>query len=542
MKKIFLFLSVMVVAVFFCLSSCRKPNPEDEPVIPETGEYPMLGPDAGIMSGITVSMEPIPIAAPQISNGFTVSGLAEEIALGVGRGMLSYAGSRLASYIMSLVEPSSGPEKEMMETLQNISKQVDAIQGQLTGISNQLVEILDELTDISEDVKVIRDMMAAKIYTDYRKDLIAISNLNMEYYEQVEDAAYDTARLTQILEAWAKESVNGSSARLAAKNLADLLVDGSMSSADPCKIYDMIVFNTLPWESQGYDLRDEFRAADALILLRGLQLSYMYYLYTNNESMATSIANTTNKLAKYYETHPVVRSNDMAICQIRGAHVKLSKKISDISYFKLNAPAYLTGKQMVAAHAYGENISVPTEQQVNVFSQQILSIKELQAIMSCYMSTSKKDKSLLAVLKEDASVTCTMENVKYMFMPIQNFNAVCTDIMSWLTPCTIVQYTGMVDVQQAMLRKILDLSTGLFVDKLLEPQSVNVLEAPFESMETADKYDIRTEHVDHNTYELGSYRKWKLPNDNMSFTFTNKVSYILEGPSKLVWLKVESRY
>lgn len=526
MKKILFSCFALVLLGCFCFSGCQKDDLDGSQAF-ESGDYPMLGPSANLMAGFTVPMDPITIDQPTGSNSFTVAGIATYIANNVSSGLLSYAGGKLGEYLYSIVDPSEVSNKELKEILTSISLKVDTIQAQLSTITNQLNEVCEQLRDIDATVVEIRNVLTAQVYLNYRRDLIAINNLNKEYFEEVEGAVYDTVRLRETLDRWATETVNGNPSRLAAKNLADLLYDGSMTSADPCKVYDMIAYNTIPWESQGYDLRDEFRAADALIILRGLQLSYMYYLLHDNHSMAQEVANTASNLAKYYDYHSVVRHNDVAICQIRGAHLKLNKKIKDISSFSLKSSDYINGRQMMAAHAYGADINVPSETQIVNYANQLFSQKEIDAICTFYQSIGESNKSFLSVLCDDAGLELPEINRSSdIYMMTQDFNATCYDQSVYFDVYTFVDYS-VLSMKSKVIVTLGDfMSTGPVYSK-----PVSVIERGYGELDTKDRYNGWTENHWGHKYQCGYYKRWKLP-DGPAFTFPK---------GNLVWVKVEQR-
>ncbi len=150
------------------------------------------------------------------------------------------------------------------------------------------------------------------------------------------EAAYEVA------DAWAKREFRGTTAALAIRDLMVYITYFRTNSKTAPEMYDDMVFQTTPWEHQGYQKREQLRLADVAVVTSGYILARAHYehqmeiakktennyLFNSSTYRLRELNETYENFARLYENHAgFKRHDDKLICQIKGANIVFNKKL-----------------------------------------------------------------------------------------------------------------------------------------------------------------------------------------------------------------------
>lgn len=217
----------------------------------------------------------------------------------------------------------------------------------------EMEKISTQIETINEDLKKFMDMYENTTYENYLNirsiDYVsALNNYSFPYIVRLRNCnPDDTDQIRKILQDWHDKGVGGTTADTYMLNFIDFLTKTTSQGNHMYDIYDIYAFNTTPWESMGYDFREELRNADLAVIGTNTVLSILYTKYTNDyddKSRAEILNNLTAKVEvfnKYFNEHKVERHDDLAICQIPGAHFVMNRTLIERDYF--NKPWFPNG-------------------------------------------------------------------------------------------------------------------------------------------------------------------------------------------------------
>lgn len=273
---------------------------------------------------------------------------------------------------------------------------------------------MDDLYDLTTQVNGKLDELIQRIkmdnYREYMNQRLTkvteLYNYSVDYVNelQVTDPT-DTARIALLAQNWGtKGSIGGNAPEAQVKNFIDWLikVDVEEDHATLYDAYDAYVFNSVPWESMGYDVREALRAGDMSVIAINAELAILYiqtspiFSQSTKDKALQQISDHINAYKAYADAHPVVRHSD-AICQIPNAHVVMPAALYVRDYANQTWFAKRTHYSSSAATDIVYGSSSMTKSQ---FISALLTTKEADAIVNYY--TSKGETNLFRALERDA--------------------------------------------------------------------------------------------------------------------------------------------
>lgn len=324
MKKIYyiLLIAVLMLPVFAgCGDDVLTPeNPQEiieepTPVNPYdlAAALQSHGPEAGFKAAQTV--RPVGSTLAETS-GISWSSLGTSILTGCASGLGSFLVNRTLAYACDAL---FGEESQELVLLHDV---IDKL--------NDVEERLDNLTSIAESIyEKLDETELNAIFSSFKgidAQLASLSSVNDFYYDRLAKAGSEQ-EIKEIVGEWGTTTINGnpaySSVLTLSKSILDFTYSYNGAYVNFCSVYDMIVFDNVAWECLGYDYRDMFRAYAAANIARGLYLTFAYYSLFEAESSLNQVAKTADRMAKYFESCPVIRDPEHVVCQIKGAHFRL---------------------------------------------------------------------------------------------------------------------------------------------------------------------------------------------------------------------------
>ena len=198
---------------------------------------------------------------------------------------------------------------------------------------NQLVQQVEELNNKMKELMTMFENRAyeeaiTKRYTDYVSPLQIYTR---ETFEELKNCDQPNDSIVRgILSKWANNVTKGDKPLYLTEQFINYLVNVTSLNLNMYKVYDTYVYNTVPWEHQGYEFREAMRANDMAVIGQNMTLAAMYNSLRDDISEATRQSNAKdmtdfmNKFKTFYEENPVERHEDKRICQIDGMHIVLS--------------------------------------------------------------------------------------------------------------------------------------------------------------------------------------------------------------------------
>jgi len=151
--------------------------------------------------------------------------------------------------------------------------------------------------------------------------LASLASIQLEAEENNLDPASPEvkSKVANALSNWQRRVVDGSNTDIKASLFIDNTAIGyGMQKQDWYNIVDAYCENVFPWEHMAYTLREDFRTRDMITCLQCAFLIDMYNtviggnVFYSHESL--------NAIIQKYKDNPVVRDEQHAICQIKGAN------------------------------------------------------------------------------------------------------------------------------------------------------------------------------------------------------------------------------
>lgn len=333
---------------------------------------------------------------PYSDDGLSWVGMGTSLLTGCASGVGSFAMNKLLTYAFSDLMQS-----DEVKLLNKVMTQLDKMNSKL-----------DTLTSIAEGIystmgeSELNNIVAAFNQVDLH--LENFKKVNNFFYERLNNALAANAsesEMIDIVREWGKTSVNGTDAYIATQNLASEILRFSYKYKgipyNYCMVFDMIAFDSFPWECLGYDYREMYRAAAAAELTRCLYLSAAYYnSYSASASIESDIKPCAQMLADFFDKSKVVRHNDVAICQINGAHFSMDKDalVQRNGFTLKGMVGYMNSDQTITAE--GEVYALPSKEEISAYLSSQLKDKEVQAIIGYYKAVHPYDYTFMDCLAE----------------------------------------------------------------------------------------------------------------------------------------------
>ncbi len=253
-----------------------------------------------------------------VSSEIAISDLLEMVATKVA----TAAGGKIGGMIWELIsDGGKASQDHSAEILEGLS----GLQEQMKGI-NSMIQQLEEKCD---------QMEATAIYRKRMEDYLYLNVVNLRAYTDFYGylSKGDSVKAFSALEDWAEKSdlgINGPTSTYVYMNM--LAQKDNSQGMNMAQIYDYWVFQTTPWEHQGYQKREQLRAADLGVAMTGYLLAQAYYSRVDKPSSQTmiDIMNESFRIMKdYYDKYgKVEHHDDKIVCQIKDAHIVFDKSVT----------------------------------------------------------------------------------------------------------------------------------------------------------------------------------------------------------------------
>lgn len=331
MKKIF---CLSLVAILGALSlSCSKSDAGDKGKDPiskyEFPPYSKIVTPGCTKESYAKNLLDIKLKVKLEGAGGTSSPWAD-IGMSIATSAGKTIGTKSAEALMSYIFGSSQSD-QTAAALREISEQLDEMNKKLDDIRQLADDIMKKLQEIEFN------QMNSAYSEQFYRHFADICNTNMRYYNKLRSDMSEE-ELWDVLSEWAKLTIDGSPAPDSFSRIYDIIRNFSYTyNGHPCNVlsvFDACVFQTTPFESEGYDTRDQFRASLAAGMATAALLSSLYFCLDGDEYLLDRIVEQLDWLDAFLrlgkeptdtDVNAVIRDNDNVICQIMDARLKLPK-------------------------------------------------------------------------------------------------------------------------------------------------------------------------------------------------------------------------
>lgn len=251
--------------------------------------------------------------------------------------------SKVAEFILSVVVKGFGninpqfkrfldPQGHMIDQLQQILNKLDEIQAQIAALKDQIT-----INEYKRAIDLRQEKIAyLRLGTDasFRQIIDKVGNKDFSDLTPTELAGIDT-----ILAIWRGTESEMNSPIGHTKYLLES-INGTFTSALTTypEIYDYYASHTIPWEHEGYEMREMLRAADAAAICESYMMCILYFKRNGGMSIHGHSLNQLNELMMKYanvlNSHQVVRRPEIRVCQIPGAQMKFKKQLNVLDAMK----------------------------------------------------------------------------------------------------------------------------------------------------------------------------------------------------------------
>jgi hypothetical protein len=232
----------------------------------------------------------------------------------------SYAGTALMNLIFKSEDPNVKTFKKILDNTEQIKNKLNTLESKLD--------------------KIIFNQFAAKV-AQRNKIILGIHTVNNECMLDMDkiynNKAYEQDTVTRdslilvALNKWASTPQVEFTGATFLTQLTNFLME-STSTYNMFQVYDLYVFNTHRWEAEGYSDREDFRDGDVAIVAECLFLTALRHKLRNEPAEVAKDIKIAQNFADFYAKNPVKRRNDVAVCQIKGAHVIFKKAPEKVDY------------------------------------------------------------------------------------------------------------------------------------------------------------------------------------------------------------------
>lgn len=277
-----------------------------------------------------------------------------------------------------------------------------------------LDDILGEVNVVNAQLAELINLVHNTTYEKYLNErtnayLNPMRNLSNEYIIRVKEAwQKDSTTVGPIVIEWANRTVGGNPAYVEALNFIGYLTTTVVEQKNLYQMYDMYVYNTHAWEGNGYEMRENLRACDLAVIGQSLFLTRLYYAFgdftdATRESLCKELRETFGRYVTFYKNNKVERHDDMAICQIKNAHFKMSKQLIARDYYTHPWIPYYTPWEFENQESAWLLVNGDVKYNCAQIYQFCLKEEEAKTIASYYKGTSFTN--MLDVLVKDAGCT-----------------------------------------------------------------------------------------------------------------------------------------
>lgn len=218
------------------------------------------------------------------------------------------------------------------------------------------------------------------------------------------------AKVAKALTSWQHRVVDGSNPDImSALFIEDTAVGYGMQKQDWYNIVDAYCENVFPWEHMAYELREDFRTRDMITCLQCALLIDMCNAVIDGNVFYSHDA--LNTIIQKYKDNKVVRDEQHAVCQIKGANRVVINhggfQRVDISYYDVAKPyhfdAWTDHHWFVVPNWDWHHKSSPSsniDYTQDEYAQKMLTVDEAKAIFNYYGGKM----SMAEILQKEAGV------------------------------------------------------------------------------------------------------------------------------------------
>lgn len=240
--------------------------------------------------------------------------------------------------------------EDIIKSLPTVLKSADISSWDFSTIPviRQLERFNENLRDV-KDMALKLDQNATDVDTkDYFKDYLFgfdDYNTNGKIFSQYISLlrCKDKESAYEVADAWAKREFKGTTAALAIKDLMVYIANFKTNHMTAPEMYDYMVFQTTPWEHQGYQKREQLRLADVAVCTSGYILARAFYEHQIEIAQKTEDSYTFNcstcrlralnsayeNFTRFYDNYAGFKRHDgMLICQIKDANIVFKKNLN----------------------------------------------------------------------------------------------------------------------------------------------------------------------------------------------------------------------
>ena len=220
--------------------------------------------------------------------------------------------------------------------------------------SDRISEVIAAIEDVNKRLDELTELYHNTTYESYlnkrSNDYVApLKNYTDEYYLRLVNCDGSEDAIKEIVLEWGDGYIGGNKACDQYLNFVDFLTGSIVEQKNLYAIYDLYVYNTTPWEAQGYAFREGIRSSDLAVVAQNALLASLYYRVReglddrSRETLLGKIETYVTKYQEFSEANPVVRHDDLAVCQIKGAKFVMKKDLIIRDYY--NKPWYPNGSE-----------------------------------------------------------------------------------------------------------------------------------------------------------------------------------------------------
>lgn len=219
----------------------------------------------------------------------------------------------------------------------------DPVAKELAVLSNDLTKVKGMVSELKT---AVNDNDVASYYNDHMWKYYSLATNGRflgKYLEFLNEGDLESAY--GIAEEWEKQKLDCGDPALAVTKMMNFIpqfkTGGQMNIV---QMYDYWVFQTTPWEHQGYQKREQLRLADITMCASGYILALAHYKHqydiaqeANNKVKMAALEINMDELnaafkgfIDFYDDKDIAsfpRHDDKIICQIKGANIVFNKDI-----------------------------------------------------------------------------------------------------------------------------------------------------------------------------------------------------------------------
>lgn len=192
---------------------------------------------------------------------------------------------------------------------------------------NQINSHVDQITKAIEDLaNHVDNIETAQLMRSRAERFSVLNCYTCDQFAKVLKADGDTAKIRSIVQKWGDSYTDDGPTSSTAIAYLNFLTSGLNSGEKPMPaIYDEWVFNSVAWEHEGYEYRENLRLADISLALTTLYMDHMYH--TMNNLNTDKINAAFQKFSDVYKSTLVKRHPDYLVCQVYRAHMVFRKNL-----------------------------------------------------------------------------------------------------------------------------------------------------------------------------------------------------------------------